>query len=73
MKQYKIYDPDRDLFYKGGSQWTKDGKVYTNIGHVKLAMTNLGRYTRKLNERLQLFTVEVKVIDSQPLTDILKQ
>ena len=68
---FKIYDPERDLFYAGGGRWSKKGKVYTQIGHVKLAMhKDLGRFTQKLNERLELLTFEAKAIDKKPLTDI---
>lgn len=34
---FKIYNPETGLYSSGGTyvKWTKNGKVWTNIGHLK--------------------------------------
>jgi hypothetical protein len=49
MKIFKIRDTATGLFSMGGHspRWTKKGKAWTNIGHVKNHINNLSRHVIK--------------------------
>ncbi len=58
-KVYKIRDKTTGLFSRGGSRsynlWTKEGKSWTNIGHVK---NHMSQFIRSQSEKVKDYPYE---------------
>lgn len=65
QKLYKIRDPATGLYSMGGvdPRWTKKGKVWTNIGHLKNHLRQVGSWGNTPSRRKVYVGCEVVVIE----------
>lgn len=76
MKVYKIRDAETGLFSTGGTstQWTKSGKTWSNIGHVKSHIRQYANVSGVMvYKNAEVVTLEVKEdeLETTPVKDIL--
>jgi hypothetical protein len=67
---YKIRDKKTGLYSGGGSwvHWTKNGKSWGNIGHVKAHLKQVDYYRRgTVYANAELVVFEIKETSSSPL------
>jgi hypothetical protein len=76
MKIFKIRNLKTGLFSKGGHcpRWSKKGKVWTNIGHVKSHINNIARHVKDIEywEVVEYELVET-TISSMRVQDIINE
>lgn len=77
MSTYKIRDLATGLFSTGGStpRWSKRGKVWTNLGHVKRHLQQLWRDAAypETAEVVEFIEAEGPKISVQDLLQVIKQ
>ena len=61
MKIFKIRDTETGLFSMGGScpRWSKKGKTWTNIGHVKTHIRGLNKFYIKNVDHWEVIEYEL--------------